>query len=145
MSDARPHLVALEGQAEAPPEGAAAPLPAGPLTPQNAPNRAAWLAGGLALACAIGWGVQSREGRALEQELARTTEALVASQSRVGALEAQKLEIQTQAEALITQAGGLVGQMNALLGDLGALGSDLGSLGEFAGSDPQAEDGATTP
>ncbi len=134
MSDARPHLVAIDGQAADPstPTGSpGAPAPA-PGSGSGGMNRAAWIAAAVAFACAIGWGVESREGRALQQELTRTTEALAASQTRVAALEGQKLEIQQQVEALTERTGGLVDQMGALLAELGA-------LGELSARDPQAE------
>ncbi len=134
MSDARPHLVAIDGQAadSSTPGGSPGASSAAPASGSGGMNRAAWIAAAVAFACAIGWGVESRQGRALQQELTRTTEALVASQARVGALEGQKLEIQQQVEALTLQTGGLVDQMGALLADLGA-------LGELSARDPQAE------
>ena len=122
MSEARPHLVAVDSEGSAPPA---------PAAPAGGGRATLWLVAGLAVICAIGWLSSARNGQALAEELQVTQAGLEAAQARVGALEGQLQQVQER-------TGGLVDDMANVMGQLGALTGDLEALGALAGSDPEA-------
>jgi len=128
MTEARPHLVAVDGDRSDSVSSNA--------LPQEASNRSgsgwlAWLLGALALVLGLGWGMSAADGRALQEQLVVTQGQLERSEARVGALESHLGKVESQTGALVDGMSGLMGQMRQFTTDLEALGS-------FAGSDPQA-------
>ncbi len=128
MSEARPHLVAVDGDRTDPVSSNA--------LPQEASNRSGsgwsvWLLGALALVFGLGWGMSAADSRSLEEQLTATKGQLARSEARVGALESHLGKVESQTGALVDGMSGLMGQMRQFTADLEALGS-------FAGSDPQA-------
>ncbi len=129
MTDARPHLVALDPDAT-PPEAGGAPAPA-PSEGPPALGRYGWVAAALALVCAIGWGVMANRASQLEGELAASQAALAAAEGRIEDYQAHLGQVRERTE-------GLVAGMDALVGQLGSLATDLESLGGLVGDDPTA-------
>lgn len=137
MSEARPHLVAVDGDRTD-------PVSSNEL-PREASNRsgsgwAVWLFGALALVFGLGWALSARDGRALQEQLTTTQGQLARSEARVGALEAHLGKVETQTGALVEGMSGLMGQMRSFA-------SDLEALGSLAGTDPQAagKEGSKAP
>lgn len=126
MSDARPQLVAIDGDA-APREAAREEH----ATEGSSLGRYGRLAAALALVCAIGWGVMAYRASQLEGELASSQAALAVAEGRIEGYRAHLLQVRDR-------TGTLVHGMDALVGQLGSLASELESLGALVGEDPTA-------
>ncbi len=129
MNDARPQLVAIDGEAlpgEADGgQGGEAPHDPAPL------GRNGRIAAVLAIVGMLGWGVMGYRASQLEGELEASQAALAAAEGRIESY-------QTHLNQVRDRTGTLVTGMDVLVGQLGSFASELESLGSFVGEDPAA-------
>ncbi|MAE94727.1 MAG: hypothetical protein CL910_08720 [Deltaproteobacteria bacterium] len=117
MGEAGPHLKAVPDAGG--PEIPAAEAAEAETTPFG---RYGLIAVGIALVCAIGWGVTAQRASQLAAGLAAAEASLAASTARVEALEGHLGQVQERTGTLVEEMGALMGQMGSLAAELEALG-----------------------
>ncbi|MCP5058277.1 MAG: hypothetical protein GY937_16360 [bacterium] len=138
MNDARPQLVAIDGDA-LPHEANGGQGGEAPRNPAGL-GRNGRIAAVLAIVGLLGWGYMGYRAWQLEAALAASEAALAAAEGRIEGYQAHLLQVRDR-------TGTLVEGMDAVVGQLGSLASDLESLGSLVGEDPTAtgNDKAETP
>ncbi|MBW2244292.1 MAG: hypothetical protein JRH01_20100 [Deltaproteobacteria bacterium] len=129
MSDARPQLVAIDGDA-IPSEAAGGQGGQAPREP-GALGRNGRIAAALAIVGMLGFGAMGYRAAQLGDELVASQAALAAAEGRIEGYQAHLLQVRER-------TGTLVHGMEALVGQLGSLASELESLGSLVGEDPTA-------
>jgi hypothetical protein len=97
MAEQRPRLVAVEE-----------PSAAAPVRPARGGSRLVLAIAVLALVCAVGWLLSSRESRRLEAELAAVQSELAGAQEKLAVIESQRIEARAQLQALAAEANVVV-------------------------------------